>query len=170
MRCPYCKKDDDRVVNSRVTSQGTSVKRRRECCNCGRRYTTYEHVEEMPLQIVKKGGSREKFSRKKLLDGLLKACQKRPVSAERLGEVVDEIERELRQRFENEVPSNVIGELVMDRLADLDQVAFIRFASVYREFKDVTDFVEEAEMMDRARREQEGPDEHSPEDGNGGQQ
>ncbi|MBS3761878.1 MAG: transcriptional regulator NrdR [Candidatus Brocadiia bacterium] len=147
MRCPYCKKDDDRVVNSRTSANGATVKRRRECQNCGRRYTTYERLEESPLRIVKKDGNRETFSRSKLLAGLMKACHKRPVSTDRLEEVVDEIERQLRQDFDNEVPSDAIGELVMERLREMDQVAFIRFASVYREFKDVSDFVEEADMM-----------------------
>ena len=147
MRCPYCKADDDRVVNSRVSSGGTSVKRRRECARCSSRYTTYERVENRVLRVVKKDGGREGFSRKNILDGLLKACYKRPVSMDMLNEMVDQIERELRQCFESEVPSSEIGELVIARLKELDQVAFIRFASVYREFKDVSDFVEEAGMM-----------------------
>jgi transcriptional repressor NrdR len=151
MRCPYCKVDDDRVVNSRTTGNGAAVKRRRECNECGRRYTTYERMEETPLRVIKKDGNRENFSRQKLLDGLARACHKRPISTDRLEEVADEIERELNQRFENEVPSEAIGELVMEKLRQLDQVAFIRFASVYREFKDVSDFLEEAEVLEEER-------------------
>jgi transcriptional repressor NrdR len=147
MRCPYCKEDDDRVVNSRASADGVCVKRRRECGTCGRRYTTYERVEFSPLRIVKKDGNREAFSREKLLGGLMKACHKRPVSTENLESVVEEIERELRERFDNEVPSDAVGELVMARLRELDQVAYIRFASVYREFKDVSDFAQEAAQM-----------------------
>lgn len=151
MRCPYCKVDDDRVVNSRTTGNGVAVKRRRECNECGRRYTTYERMEETPLRVIKKDGNRENFSRQKLLDGLARACHKRPISTDRLEEVADEIERELNQHFENEVPSDAIGELVMKKLRELDQVAFIRFASVYREFKDVSDFLEEAEVLEEQR-------------------
>ncbi len=147
MRCPYCKVDDGRVANSRTSSDATSVKRRRECNRCGRRFTTYERIEDSVLRVIKKDGGRENFSRGKILEGLRKACYKRPVSADVLEETVDGIERELHQRFEGEVPSREIGELLMQRLKDLDQVAFIRFASVYREFKDVSDFVEQAGMM-----------------------
>jgi transcriptional repressor NrdR len=143
--------DDDRVVNSRTTGNGVAVKRRRECNQCSRRYTTYERMEETPLRVTKKDGNRENFSRQKLLDGLARACHKRPISTDRLEEVADEIERELNQRFENEVPSEAIGELVMKKLRQLDQVAFIRFASVYREFKDVSDFLEEAEVLEEER-------------------
>jgi len=146
MLCPYCKQDNDRVVNSRTSTDGASVKRRRECQDCGRRYTTYERIEGSILRVVKKDGCRENFSRPKLLEGLTKSCHKRPVSTDVLEQVVDEIERELHQRFENEVPSAAVGELVMEKLRKLDEVAFIRFASVYREFKDVSDFVEEADQ------------------------
>ncbi|MGD2174716.1 MAG: transcriptional regulator NrdR [Candidatus Brocadiaceae bacterium] len=147
MRCPYCKEDDDRVVNSRPGGDGTYVKRRRECSNCGRRYTTYERIEESVLRVIKKDGEREDFSLQKLLAGLNKACYKRPIPAERITELAEEVERELHRSFEGEVPSRRIGELVMDRLRELDQVAYIRFASVYRDFKDVTDFVEEADTV-----------------------
>ncbi len=147
MQCPYCKKDDDHVVNSRPGGAGTYVKRRRECNNCGRRYTTYERIEESVLRVVKKDGTREDFSLRKLLEGLNKACYKRPISAEELTELAEAIERELHRHYEGEVPSRRIGELVMHRLRELDHVAYIRFASVYREFKDVTDFVEEADTV-----------------------
>lgn len=144
MQCPYCHEDDDRVVNSRPSSDGTYVKRRRECNRCGRRYTTYERIEMSVLRVIKKDGKREDFSHQKLLVGLNKACYKRPIAAERIGELADEVERELHQQYEGEVPSQAIGELVMAKLRELDHVAYIRFASVYREFEDVTDFVEEA--------------------------
>jgi len=150
MQCPYCKEDDDRVVNSRPNADGTYVKRRRECNRCGRRYTTYERIEESVLRVVKKDAKREDFSLGKLLVGLNKACYKRPISAECVTELAESVERELHQRYEGEVPSRGIGELVMAKLRDLDQVAYIRFASVYREFKDVSDFVEEADTVLRS--------------------
>jgi len=135
------------VVNSRTSANGTCVKRRRECMRCGRRYTTYERIEQSALRVIKKDGNREGFSREKILEGLLRACHKRPVATDEIESLVDEVERELHGRFENEVPSHEIGELIMERLRALDEVAFIRFASVYREFKDVSDFVEEAGSM-----------------------
>ncbi len=150
MQCPYCKADDDRVVNSNPATDGTYVRRRRECDQCKRRYTTYERIEESILRVVKKDGSREEFSLQKLLTGLNKACYKRPIPAERITALAEDVERELHQRFEGEVPSREIGELVMDRLRELDHVAYIRFASVYREFKDVSDFVEEADTVLRS--------------------
>ena len=134
-------------MNSRTSTDGTCVKRRRECTRCGRRFTTYERTEQTALRVVKKDGNRESFSRAKILQGLVKACHKRPVSTDVLETTVDDIERELHGRFENEVPSNEIGELIMQRLRELDDVAFIRFASVYRDFKDVSDFVEEADTL-----------------------
>jgi transcriptional repressor NrdR len=151
MRCPYCHEDDDRVVNSRPSSDGTYVKRRRECNRCERRYTTYERIEESVLRVVKKDGTREDFSHQKLMAGLTKACYKRPIPAETINGLAAEIERELNQRFDGEVPSRAIGELAMSRLRELDQVAYIRFASVYREFTDVTDFVEAADTMLRGK-------------------
>ncbi|MFO8007309.1 MAG: transcriptional regulator NrdR [Candidatus Brocadiia bacterium] len=150
MQCPYCKADDDRVVNSHPSTDGTYVRRRRECNECGRRYTTYERIEQSILRVVKKDGSREEFSLQKLLAGLNKACYKRPIPAERITALAEEVERELHQHFEGEVPSREIGELVMERLRELDHVAYIRFASVYREFKDVSDFVEEADTVLRS--------------------
>ena len=167
MRCPYCKQDDDRVVNSRASGDGASVKRRRECQGCGRRYTTYERIEDTVLRVIKKEGGRENFSRAKVLAGLTKACYKRPVPTDALNRLVDGVERELHHRFENEVPSKQIGELVMQRLRELDQVAYIRFASVYREFKDVSDFVEEAGMMMWEARGRPGP---RPQAGHGAQE
>lgn len=147
MRCPYCQADDDRVVNSRPSSDGAYVKRRRECNACSRRFTTYERIEESILHVVKKDGTREDFSRRKLLEGLTKACYKRPIPMDRLTELAGEVERELHKRYEREVPTEAVGELVMDKLRDLDQVAYIRFASVYRAFTDATDFRHEADTM-----------------------
>ncbi len=151
MHCPFCHEDDDRVVNSRPSGDGTYVKRRRECNRCGRRYTTYERIEESVLRVVKKDGTREDFSHQKLLAGLNKACYKRPIPADRINEVAGEIERELHQTYDGEVPSRAIGELVMARLRELDAVAYVRFASIYREFTDVTDFLETAGGMLRGR-------------------
>jgi len=131
------------VVDSRGSGDGVSIRRRRECLGCGKRFTTYEHVEEQPLMIVKKDGRREPFDRHKLLAGLVKACEKRPVSMDDLERLVDELERELSQHFEREVPSREVGERVMKRLHALDPVAYVRFASVYREFKDVEQFLRE---------------------------
>lgn len=151
MQCPYCHEDDDRVVNSRPGTDGSYVKRRRECNRCGRRYTTYERIEMSVLRIIKKDGKREDFTRQKLLAGLNKACYKRPIPAEAINELVDRIERELHRRYEGEMPSEAVGELVMEELRSLDHVAYIRFASVYRAFTDVTDFVEEAGTVMRSR-------------------
>ncbi len=147
MRCPYCHQNDDRVVNSRSSADGTTVKRRRECNQCGRRYTTYERIEQSVLRVVKKDGSREDFSRAKIRSGLMKACYKRPIPTEDVDQMVAEIERELNQQYEKEVPSDAVGELLMEKLRSTDDVAYIRFASVYREFKDVTQFVEEADTL-----------------------
>jgi len=147
MQCPYCHEDDDRVVNSRPSTDGTHVKRRRECNRCGRRYTTYERIENSVLRVVKKDGQREDFSHQKLLAGLNKACYKRPIPADRINELAGEVERELHQKYDGEVPSRAIGEMVMARLRELDPVAYVRFASVYREFTDVRDFVEAAGRM-----------------------
>jgi len=149
MQCPYCHVDDDRVVNSRPSSDGTYVKRRRECNACARRFTTYERIEESVLRVAKKDGTRQNFERHRIMTGLTKACYKRPISSEQLDDLVDSVERELHQKYEREVPSDAIGELVMDQLRTLDQVAYIRFASVYRAFSDVTDFVEEADTVMR---------------------
>ncbi len=151
MQCPFCKEDDDRVVNSRPGIDGTYVKRRRECGRCQRRFTTYERIEMSVLRVVKKDGKREDFSREKLLSGLHKACYKRPIPGDVINDLADKVEWELHQRFDGEVPSPAIGELVMKKLRALDQVAYIRFASIYREFTDVTDFVEEAGSVLRGR-------------------
>lgn len=147
MRCPFCGFSDSRVLDSRPTVEGNSIRRRRECGDCGKRFTTYEKVDELPLMVVKKDGRREAFDRRKLLSGLNKACQKRPVSIEKLEAAVDGIERELRNSMEPEIKSQYIGELVMDNLRGLDEVAYVRFASVYREFRDAESFMEELKNL-----------------------
>lgn len=152
MRCPSCKADNDKVVDSRSSRDGAVIRRRRECVACGRRYTTYEAIEEVALRVIKKDGSRVPFDRGKILSGLLKACEKRPVSLDVLEDATSSIERELFEHYEREVPSKVVGELVMQRLRDIDQVAYVRFASVYREFKDVSQFLDELRpMLERTR-------------------
>ncbi|MCF7870516.1 MAG: transcriptional regulator NrdR [Candidatus Omnitrophica bacterium] len=143
MRCPYCGFNQDKVVDSRLTSEGLAIRRRRECNGCGRRFTTYEYVEKTPLMVIKKDGRREPFSQQKILDGLIKACEKRAVSVEKLEKMVAEIEIKLQKKFEQEVESNHIGELVMEKLSRLDDVAYVRFASVYRQFKDINQFLRE---------------------------
>jgi transcriptional repressor NrdR len=143
MRCPACQHNGTRVVDSRPVDDNKSIRRRRECEACGYRYTTFEKVEEMPLIVVKKDGSREEFSREKVLRGLIRACEKRPVPLEVLEEVVFDIEKNLRRTGNAEVKSEDVGELVMDRLATIDEVAYVRFASVYRQFKDITVFIDE---------------------------
>ena len=147
MKCPFCGKDNDRVVDSRSASDGELIRRRRECLLCGRRYTTYEVVEQTRLRVIKKDGTRVPFERGKILDGMLKACEKRPVATADLEAVVTDIEREIHQQFEREVPAAFIGEAVMKRLKELDKVAYVRFASVYREFQDVSDFQQEVERI-----------------------
>ena len=147
MRCPYCKSDNDRVIDSRASADGHAIRRRRACRDCDRRYTTYERVEAAPLRVAKKSGERVEFDRQKLLSGMLRACEKRPVTAEQLETVVDFVERQCMEAFDKEVPSKVLGELIMQQLRQLDQVAYVRFASVYREFKDVSQFLEELKPM-----------------------
>lgn len=147
MRCPYCGTSDSRVLDSRPAEEGNAVRRRRECARCSKRFTTYERVDELPLMVVKKDGRREFFSRQKLLAGLITACQKRPISTGRLEQMTGEIERDLKSTMEREVPSSNIGEQVMVRLRDLDEVAYVRFVSVYREFKDVQGFMREIEQL-----------------------
>jgi len=143
MRCPHCNNSENKVVDSRETSEGVAIRRRRECNNCGKRFTTYEYVEKTPLMVIKKDGRREPFSHQKILAGLLKACEKRPISVDRLETIADEIEATLQKKFEQEVESHHIGELVIEKLAHLDDVAYVRFASVYRQFKDINQFMRE---------------------------
>jgi len=154
LKCPYCGFEDSRVLDSRPTEEGSAIRRRRECTACLRRFTTYERVEEMPLVVIKKDGRREPFNRSKILTGLLKACEKRPVALERLDRLVSDVEREIRNSLKGEVESREIGEMIMNRLKDVDEIAYVRFASVYRQFKDVGKFLEELESLleDREKR------------------
>ncbi|MDY4919507.1 MAG: transcriptional regulator NrdR [Phascolarctobacterium sp.] len=147
MKCPFCSYHDSRVVDSRAVEEGTSIRRRRECPGCGRRFTTYEKYEETPLVVSKKDGRRELFDSKKLLGGLLKAFEKRPVPYEKVQEIADSVERELRMSGESEIESSKIGELVMRHLEETDQIAYVRFASVYRQFADVKNFMQELERI-----------------------
>ncbi|NLO97797.1 MAG: transcriptional regulator NrdR [Peptococcaceae bacterium] len=151
MRCPFCQHEETKVLDSRQIEGGTAIRRRRECDVCNRRFTTYEKYEELQLMVVKKDGRREPFSRQKLLAGLVKACEKRPISTEQLENMVSEIERGLRDTNEREVPSKLIGEEVMNRLFTMDEIAYIRFASVYRQFKDIHKFMEELEELVKRR-------------------
>jgi transcriptional repressor NrdR len=147
MRCPYCQIDNDRVIDSRASEDGMAIRRRRECLGCHRRYTTFERVEEVSIKVIKKDGNRVPFDRTKIKSGLEKACWKRPISDDQIEAAVSAVEREIYDRFDSEVETRDIGELVMQQLARLDQVAYVRFASVYREFKDARDFVEELQPI-----------------------
>lgn len=147
MKCPFCAEIDNKVIDSRLSKDGHVIRRRRECLVCSRRFTTYEHIEEIPIMIIKKDGRREVFSREKLRSGLQKACQKRSISMNVIEEFVDELERDLRETGEKEIPSHILGERVMAKLHEIDDVAYVRFASVYREFKDVNDFVSELKSL-----------------------
>ena len=143
MKCPFCGFIEDKVIDSRSSNEDKSVRRRRECMKCKRRFTTYEYIEEVPLMVIKKDGRREAFDRNKIISGILKACEKRPVSMEKVEAVVDKVEKELQKSFDKEVKAQVVGELVMDYLHKLDEVACVRFASVYRQFKDINHFMKE---------------------------
>jgi transcriptional repressor NrdR len=147
MRCPFCKKSESRVLDSRALDNGFTVRRRRECTTCSRRFTTYERVDEVPLWVIKKDGRRELFNRDKLLTGIMKACEKRSTALETLSDMVDEIEKKLRNQSEHEIFSKVIGQMVMEQLLKLDKVAYVRFASVYREFQDVGEILDCLEEM-----------------------
>ena len=149
MKCPYCEHEDDKVVDSRSSGEGYIIRRRRECLACGRRFTTYEKIEQTSLMVIKKDGRREEFDRHKLLSGIKKACEKRPVAMEILEKTTDEINKELEERNEFEVDSRLIGRLVMKKLHPLDEVAYVRFASVYRQFKDVDQFMDEVKRLRR---------------------
>ncbi|HUV05028.1 MAG TPA: transcriptional regulator NrdR [Armatimonadota bacterium] len=151
MKCPYCGHKDDKVLDSRSIREGEGIRRRRECLGCGRRFTTYEEIEEMRLMVVKKDERREPFDRSKILKGMVTACEKRPVSVAQLEAAVDEIERALYNRGDKEVRSAEIGDMVIEKLSRLDRVAYVRFASVYRQFEDVTQFKELVDVLDRDR-------------------
>ena len=147
MKCPFCGYEESKVIDSRPTDEGERIRRRRECLNCQKRFTTYEIIESLPIIVIKKDKSREVFNRDKLLNGLLRACEKRPVSLEKLENVIDEIEAVLQNSLDREVSSDKIGELVMDKLKDVDEVAYVRFASVYRQFKDIGTFMNELNKL-----------------------
>ncbi|SET78905.1 transcriptional repressor NrdR [Salinibacillus kushneri] len=147
MRCPNCQYKNTKVLDSRPIEEGGSIRRRRECEKCQYRFTTFERIEEIPLIVVKKEGTREEFSREKLLRGLIKACEKRPVALEKIENVVSDVEKELRNQGDSEVQSDNIGKMVMDRLKEIDEVAYVRFASVYRQFKDLNVFMQELEEL-----------------------
>jgi transcriptional repressor NrdR len=152
VRCPYCNHHDLRVVDSRDSETGEAIRRRRACNNCGRRFTSYERIESIPFYIVKKDGRREDFDRQKLFLGLMNACKKRDISPERVQQIVEEIETELRGRGQSELPSREVGELVMARLRELDEVAYVRFASVYRSFRDLSEVKQEIDHLLSAER------------------
>ncbi len=147
MRCPYCGYSESKVIDSRPTDEGERIRRRRECLNCSKRFTTYEVIETVPVVVVKKDRSREAFDRNKLLNGLLRACEKRPVSLDTLERIVDEIENMLQNSLDREVPSSLIGKYAMEKLKEVDEVAYVRFASVYRQFKDINTFMDELNRM-----------------------
>jgi transcriptional repressor NrdR len=147
MRCPYCGKDHDRVSDSRASDDGATIRRRRVCLQCNRRFTTYERVDETGINVVKRNGAREPFSRDKIRSGLAKACWKRPISEDQINNLVSRVESDIYAQTESEIDSVKVGELVMRRLAEVDQVAYVRFASVYRQFKDVRDFVDELQPL-----------------------
>ena len=147
MKCPFCSEVDNKVIDSRLSKDASVIRRRRECLQCSRRFTTYEHIEEIPIMIVKKDGRREVFSREKVYSGLKKACEKRNISINVIEDFIDELERDLKETGEKEIPSRIIGEKIMEKLHEIDDVAYVRFASVYREFKDVNDFVSELKTL-----------------------
>ena len=147
MKCPFCGHNEDKVIDSRSSEEGRSIRRRRECLNCKRRFTTYENIEEVNMMVIKKDARREPFDRKKILAGIKKACEKRPISTQQLEELADKIEYTLQSKFEKEVEATQIGELVMELLYNLDEVAYVRFASVYRQFKDINQFMKELKII-----------------------
>lgn len=147
MKCPYCEAPDSKVIDSRPAEEGTTIRRRRECLTCGKRFTTYEVIERLPLVVIKRDGRRQSFDRVKLLNGMVRACEKRPVTLCQLEEITDSIEQELQSRMDREVGTAEIGELVMKHLKDVDEVAYVRFASVYRSFKDISTFMQELSKL-----------------------
>jgi len=147
MRCPYCDYYESKVIDSRPTDEGQAIRRRRECIKCNKRFTTYEKIEDIPLVVIKKDGNRQAYDRNKLLNGIIKACEKRPVSMKVIEAMVDEIEKTLFNSMEQEVTTGLIGEMVMSRLKNIDEVAYVRFASVYRQFKDINTFMDELKKL-----------------------
>lgn len=155
MQCPRCQNNGSRVVDSRPSDDGRAIRRRRECEACGFRFTTFERREQTPLLVVKKNGTREEFNREKILRGLIRSCEKRPVAMEQVEKMVDEVEHKVRSLGENEISSKIIGEYIMEKLAEVDEVAYIRFASVYRQFKDMSVFLKEMQAFERKKAEKE---------------
>ncbi|MBA2621390.1 MAG: transcriptional repressor NrdR [Acidobacteria bacterium] len=151
MRCPFCTHIEDKVVDSRESKDGDSIRRRRECMQCGRRFTSYERIDEIPYMVIKKDGRRETFDRSKIMAGLLRACEKRPISSVQLEAIVDSIEKFVQESSDREVATSELGKLIMSRLKTLDKVAYVRFASVYLEFEDVSEFMNELKVLVRAR-------------------
>ena len=151
MRCPFCTHLEDKVVDSRESKEGDSIRRRRECIECGRRFTSYERIDEIPYLVVKKDGKREAFDRNKIMAGLLRACEKRPISASQLESIVDSVEKNVQDSTDRELPTSEMGKIIMRRLKELDKVAYVRFASVYLEFEDVSEFMTELKNLVRAR-------------------
>lgn len=147
MKCPYCEYFESKVVDSRPTDEGQAIRRRRECIKCTKRFTTYEKIEEIPIMIVKKDGNRQAYDRNKILNGILKSCEKRPVAMSTIEQIVDDIEKNLSNSLEKEITSVEVGEMVMNKLKNVDEVAYVRFASVYRQFKDVNSFMDELKML-----------------------
>lgn len=147
LRCPFCLTDDSKVVDSRPTDEGTAIRRRRECGKCSKRFTTYEKIENLPIMVIKKDGRREAFNSNKIMSGLLRACEKRPVAVRDLEAVVQDIEKQVYNSLEQEITSQYIGEMVMEKLRGLDEVAYVRFASVYRQFKDINTFLDELNKL-----------------------
>lgn len=147
MRCPFCSYEESKVVDSRSTDDYTAIRRRRECLQCGKRYTTYEKVEDIPVLVVKKDLTRETFNKEKIITGLIKACQKRPVSRKQIEDIADDVEKNISNKMITEVKSDVLGEMIMERLKVIDEVSYVRFASVYRQFKDINTFMEEIKTL-----------------------
>src|ERR687890_1284361 len=152
MRCPFCNHPEDKVIDSRESKEGESIRRRRECLKCARRFTTYERIDEIPYMVVKKDGRREKFDRQKVMQGLVKASEKRPISMGKLAEIIDDVETRLSERPDRELTTTEIGELLMERLKTLDKIAYVRFASVYRDFQDVDAFLNELSDLAKTKR------------------
>lgn len=147
MKCPFCSYEESKVVDSRSTDDNNTIRRRRECLGCGKRYTTYEKIEDIPILVVKKDSTRENFNKEKIVNGLIIACQKRPVSRKQIEDIADYIERKISNKMLTEVQSDLIGEMVMDKLKEVDEIAYVRFASVYRQFKDINTFLEEIKNL-----------------------
>ncbi len=147
MKCPFCGYEESKVIDSRPTDEGERIRRRRECLECARRFTTYEIIESLPIIVIKKDKTRQAFSREKVLNGMIRACEKRPVSLDTLEKAIDEIETEIQNTLDREVSSEKIGELVMEKLKDIDEVAYVRFASVYRQFRDINTFMDELNKL-----------------------